>query len=469
LDLAPGRFGCIRSPGGVYWLVRLREMLGVEVSRLVVPDLYAQLAADLNAGTYVGDQALFVEATVMGALELPSTQDTVLLLESGQIGPFLTEWTSIYSEGYEECPWSWCFRYQKRGEADEELCGAVCVLHRSFATTWPQRTVEWREAVLEITFDGSGRPSASVSVEEQGWFQPVKHNFYTLKRNIPPSGITQNYLQLYLGDTEEITVVDTSSPLSEWGVVASCYGHDGQIQRVELIGRNKSTASSTGNAPGMPDNYNCCKSDSYQDDEHIGLATLFFAGNTIDDVGLSGSIRSENGTWSIQCPNATGSGSKTVTTNNAAIDCVLCGPGMVLLVGEIIAYTVYTTWTLSAGEDDFSCFCDGSDYDYTSAFTWQQAQIGGDYNDTEQITEKADGLTVLNHDTRWAFGASNAAYTWIKDILDDADPDPGAVVVVNYDSLAQSYGGQVNIAGAIYPAGLNATGAELDGKFCGGV
>jgi hypothetical protein len=300
--------------------------------------------------------------------------------------------------------------------------------------------------------------------------QPVKDNIYTLKRYVAFGGATQNYLQMYFGDTEEMTIVDTSSPLSEWGVIASCYGPDGTIHRLELIGRNKSTSSSSGNAPGMPDNYTICKNDSYQANETIGTAVLLFAGNTIDDLSERGTIRSTSGTCEIDCPDATGSGSEQIIySGSSIIEAVICGPGMVLLIGEVVPRITNSSWGLSAGEDDFTCFCNGEPYELTSVTAWNEARTYGDYTETLNDDDAQNGLAILSHDIRTTVSDTHSAYTWITDILADADPDPEIPVVVGYDSLAQSYGGQINIAGEIYPDGLNATGAELDGKFCGGV
>lgn len=128
------RLGCIRDPSQNYWLVFVKDSGGIEAVKLNHPK---ESADDKET------QSRLDVCNLQNA-ELPE-QTPVIVVDGGDV-----DYVDFQDSDYELGPWGWCWRYQKRGELDENICGAVGGhMEKDIVETG---TIIFRNAYLSIEF-----------------------------------------------------------------------------------------------------------------------------------------------------------------------------------------------------------------------------------------------------------------------------------------------------------------------------
>lgn len=461
--------GLVRSPEGVYWLCNAGQGLGLKMSRLVVPEEMAAVAAAVNAGDYPADLRTLAEAVVLASLTLADPVDSVTVL-----APYSSPFVDVYASSHANQHWGWCWRYQRRGAADEHVCGAVVNTRRVTTPSAPFKYLQFRESVLDITFDEDGRPAATITQTASGYVQPISSadSVYALTK----SG-TYNQLQTYIHNTAAWTLTEPPGNTTEHGILASCYGPDGDVQRLEITGRFDSyttTDSETADAMSWCPRYDYVQSTDGGSTQPI----VTFAGKTITGLGESRerTVTQRTGYLQYSYDEEVGSqvigeisGTQQVTYAPNSIDTIMAGPGLVFFFGKT-GYVVDTERTRDPTSTDPAC--DGT-YGRMAHAMLTDIWLYGSGTDTSVTTPtegSQDGFTIMNHENNIdCVPASGDAYTYLSDLLATASETYLGTTTDAYDTMSQSYAGLLNLVGDIYPAGMNAAGAEIDGRFAGGI
>jgi hypothetical protein len=458
--------GLVRSPAGVYWLCNVGNGIGLKMSRLDVPEAMAPVAAKVQSGVYPAALAKLAEATVLGALTLASPEDTVTVLLHTEL-PF----SDVYAASQVQQHWGWCWRYQMRGADDEHDCGAVVLTRRFQAYTAGGnpygRTLKFMEWVLDITFT-DGRPNATLEKTLDSYVQPTNmlgdRVFFISKSS------TNNVLRTFIYNTSTWNLVEPVGNTEDHGVLASCYGYDGAIDHLEVVGRYIDEVE----IYGTPDSLNYCGSTYTAQDTTLGeknYPTFAFAGETIDGSERIGYIDKVDN-YSVSCNDddetiVNGYGTHSEVSNTKGIDVVVGGPGLVFFIGPTQNYTLDRQWTLSWSYA--VCLCDWSVYNVSARHAIDEARHEGELISTSTENDPPLDLVVCVHDRHTTKSNTSASYIYLTDFLATASTAQNGTRTKAYDTLAISYHGELDIVGDLYPAGMDADGAEIDGRFCGGV
>lgn len=495
----PDWCGVVRSPAGVYWLAnwgrRSTTMLGVKLAKLEIPEAYQGVADNLAAGLYTGGHEALAEATVLGSLTLSSVVDPdnrVVVF-----APTDTDFTDIYEGifgafgGAGEQDWGWCGRYQKRGAIDEHLCGAVVLTFDSTPNALTLTKTFFRESVLTISFTEAGVPSGTIVESASGWIpkaSPDDQYYYIEKFS--------SYNRAYVRDLPD---GDHSTP-SELGYILSCYLPSGSIGRLEAVGAFSETLTKD----LIVNQVDWCDSVDVEGTitRERNYCQYQFASNTPDNIDTRTEYRTWVENWSLagsgtppdDYTNVSGTGSTdgrmvqwagvdgdenpSLEANLDAIGLgvwsgtgegvtiMVGGPGLVFFIAQSASRSYGNSFV--AGMHLNGNYCDGTVYDTDIAYLilqvtneWED-EGGNTHYFTPSTVESTvpDQVTVCYDSAAVAQSETSDIYLHLTDMI--------ANTITPYGPLGVSYGSQINILGDIYATGLDPTGANTAGRFCGG-
>jgi hypothetical protein len=281
---------------------------------------------------------------------------------------------------------------------------------------------------------------------------------------------TNNLLRTLIYNTATWNLVEPVGSTEDHGILASCYGYDGAIDHLEVVGRYVDGVVTY----ETPDSLNYCGGTYTAQDTTLGglnYQTFAFAGETIDGSDRIGYVDAVYN-YSVSCNDddetiVSGYGTRSEVSNTEKIDVVVGGPGLVFFIGQTQNYTRDWQWTISWTYP--VCLCDWSVYNVSARGAITEAWDQGEVTQTITENDPAAELVVCVHDSHTTKSSTSASYIYLTDFLATASTAQNGTRTKAYDTLSISYYGDVNILGDMYPDGMDADGAEIDGRFCGGV